>query len=192
MTKLAPNCSKIEIAGDIRLARETVKEIIIVCIPHEEYKPYQLSLLPGEPPKKEKVRAAKFIEALKRNCAFTGTGLENRIRTRAGKLPATIYTATEENFGYQLMLHSGPILFTKLVLECLDNERYNIYQNHLYRGGKLVRCTSEEALFKFAGLRNWPLPHRVHYHDFPPKSGLAKAAVFAHLYLDIEKALRNV
>lgn len=154
--QLSPHCHRIEIAGSIRRKRKWSKDIEIVCIP----KPYDTGLF-----------LSGFAEVVSQWKKIKGE-LEYGVlrytqRVHPTGITIDIFITTEDSWGYQLAIRTGPWDYSKNVLAAGWVSRgYKGVEGQLTYKGKPVIVREERDLFQRIGL-NYVEPENRIYN--PPK-----------------------
>ena len=124
LAELTSFCTRLEVAGSIRRRRETVKDVEVVCVPR--VRPSALDMF-GKPLEKPVDMLAMYLdEHVKGKAGIwklrpgkdgrTTFGALNKLLLRRvdvtlhpdGWMPVDVFTATDENWGRDLWVRTGP------------------------------------------------------------------------------------
>jgi DNA polymerase/3'-5' exonuclease PolX len=154
---LSPWCDRIEIAGSIRRKRPEVKDIELVCIPHQDEVPEGLF---GTRP----ARSDGFVAAVRR-LGYVSKGRPSTGKYCAITMPTIkldLFMAHPDNWGFILAIRTGSAAFSHKVLgrgwrrAGCHAEDGMIYRN---RDDLPILMREEEDLFKLIQVP-WVPPER--------------------------------
>lgn len=147
--ELDPHCHRIKVAGSIRRREPVVGDIEIVCIP----KPYDVGLFT--------TGVAAVINQYPKlkgelPCKYTQRALPEGINL-------DLFMVTEESWGLQLAVRTGPALYSHKVLATGWKKRGYKAENGLLHGfGKVFPIREEHELYRRLGLK-YIEPWERHY-----------------------------
>ena len=148
--RLAPVCTRIEIAGSIRRGKETVKDIELVAIPT-----LQADLFGNETPDLAPLNAllVGWIESGHVTLEKNGDRYKRfTMMTDSRVVAVDLFLATPDNYGYILMLRTGSAEFSRhMVTERhfggLKPKHIQVSDGAVWIGAKPVAVPDEVTLF---------------------------------------------
>lgn len=150
---LEPFCERIQIAGSIRRGSPNVKDIEIVAIP----KPFETGLFENG--------LAAIVNKWPKEVGELPCKYTRRILPEGIKLD--LFFATEKNWGYILLLRTGPQEFSKLFIgSLLPKFGFQGKDGNLLSDGRVMNCPDETYLFSLVGMKFIPASHRQNFNIF--------------------------
>lgn len=164
---LSPMCRRIEVAGEIRRLRPAVAGIDLLAIPKIE--PYE-EPSPGDlfdaKVRKEHHYLWEVLDRVVPEYQVKGEAMRRFLRDDedlSRPIRTTIYTADRDNWGYMLLLRTGPEKFNAHVLASLHRQALKGHEGRIYPviynlqpHSEPLPAREEEDVFRLAGLK--PLP----------------------------------
>lgn len=150
--QLRPYCERIEIAGSLRRGKSAVKDGEIVAIP----KPGLLAYVD------EMVAHGGIDKAVYGDKQTYRWGPLYR-GMQVGEIKVELFLATEDNWGYQWWLRTGPAEANTWIMKYLSMKKAPVRarDGYWWWGDKKLRITSEEELFTLLGMPFVPPPGRT-------------------------------
>lgn len=148
--RLSESCIKIEVAGSIRRRKSPgVKDIEIVCIPKTEM--VQANLF-----EKKEVRVSTFVDQVNKWEAIKGDAAlgkyTQRALTKDHTLILDLFIVQEDNFGWQLMLRTGPAKYNQyLILPALKKRGIHSVDGFLVKNGDILPTPDESSVYALLG-----------------------------------------
>lgn len=145
--QLAPHCERIAIAGSIRRCKHEVKDIELVCIPHQE----GTGLFSDEP--QHAAAWQTVVHGFGRvTSGSTANGKHIKVLLRDGT-KLDLYTTTADNWGWRLLLSTGSAEHNIKMVLAVQRNGYSTTGGHLCWKGVPRNIVDEAAAFACAGMR---------------------------------------
>ncbi|RLG45565.1 MAG: hypothetical protein DRN81_01220 [Thermoproteota archaeon] len=153
-SQLQPHCDRINIVGDIRCERKA-KTVDILCIPTKIN--IQTDLLNFGP-----VRVEGFINLIRSWQKIKGDPLEGKYTKRWHPIGTmvNIYMATNANYGFMMMMRTGPVNHTKRIIKKIHMTKTLKFDGGYLRNAEtnqIIPTIDEKKFYKIID-EPWVLP----------------------------------
>lgn len=154
--RLAPFCTRIEIAGSIRRKKPEVGDIEIVCIPKSGTEPdlFADPSLATITRSQDWIRAAYLIGTLAKGSPMDGRYIQFLVDTRDhARIQLDLFLATPANWGLIFALRTGNADYSHHVLAAgwVRHGYHSKNGNLIDHNGRTVPIREEEELFRLIG-----------------------------------------
>lgn len=152
-SRLAPYCSRIDIAGSIRRERPEVGDIEIVCIPLTVR--YAIDLFQGEGQTMRSPEYCQIVDQWEKVKGSPSDKYTQRIVHEGEQtIKLDIFTAIPENYGLILAIRTGSADYARRVLAATWKQRGYHSRNGLLRdeADKIYPIATERDLFELLDL----------------------------------------